>query len=498
MKVVLRFTGTALFTGTILLIAGCLKESSDGPYFGNGFHNGWADHTSIVIWTRLTSQPEGNAEGAEFIKVNLEEARKLSRGSDVDLMLNSQLPRGLSLEDMRGACPGTTGEVQFSWYPAGNPGKKHETPWTEVDLGKNYTTQWKLDGLAPDTRYVVEIRARKANGFKVSDVIEGGFCTPPLPETVAPIEFCVVTCHDYPRIDSTAGHKIYNAMSEIKPDFYVHTGDIEYYDKPDPWAMTEELMRFKWDRLFALPLQRNFWNHHTTYFQKDDHDVLMNDVFPGMSYGPVSFERGLEIFDREQFPSNDKPFKTIRWGRDLQIWLLEGRNYRSRNSDPDGPDKTIWGKEQKAWFFRTVNESDATFKVLISPTPVLGPDRAKGKNDNHSNLSFKTEGDEIRDFINGIENMYICNGDRHWQYVTHWEGTNLWEFGCGAGSDSHAGGWKQDDLRPEHRFLRVKGGFLHVSVNRIEGQAVIDFHHKDVDGNVVHLEQFIAEAEGRQ
>ena len=32
----------------------------------------------------------------------------------------------------------------------------------------------------------------------------------------------------------------------------------EDYDKPDPWAMTLELMRFKWGRIFALPSNRHF------------------------------------------------------------------------------------------------------------------------------------------------------------------------------------------------------------------------------------------------
>ena len=33
----------------------CGKENkTNGPYFGNGIKNGWADQNSIVIWTRLT------------------------------------------------------------------------------------------------------------------------------------------------------------------------------------------------------------------------------------------------------------------------------------------------------------------------------------------------------------------------------------------------------------------------------------------------------------
>ena len=91
-------------------------------------------------------------------------------------------------------------------------------------------------------------------------------------------------------------------------------------------------------------------------------------------------------------------YRTIRWGRDLQIWLTEGRDFRSPNKQADGPEKTIWGVEQKAWFQRTVKESDATWKVLISPTPLVGPDR-RGKNDNHANAGYAHEGDELRAWI---------------------------------------------------------------------------------------------------
>lgn len=85
---------------------------------------------------------------------------------------------------------------------------------------------------------------------------------------------------------------------------------------------------------------------------------------------------------------------------------------------------------------------------------------------------------------------FFGNGDRHWQYVTNIPGTNLWEFGTGAGSDSHAEGWKQEDVRPEHRFLRVKGGYLRGSVYHTDNKMNIKFQHCDVNGNVVHEEIF--------
>ena len=464
-------------------------QETEGPYFGNGFHNGWADQTSIVIWTRLTQTPEGNWDGTEFIDVSRKEENALDEEGNVEKIHAAQIPEGLTLDDMEGACPGAPGEVKLTYFPLTDSENKTETDWVAVDVDKNFTTQWKLENLKPDTKYVVEIEARLNEKSAISDKIEGAFRTPPVAETESEIEFCVVTCHDYIRKDDPQGHKIYKAMMDIFPDFYVHTGDIEYYDKPRPWAMTEELMYFKWDRLFALPLQRKFWSQVTTYYQKDDHDALKNDAWPGMRYGPVTWERGLEIFDKEQFPTHDKFYKTIRWGKDLQIWLTEGRNYRSHNDMEDGPGKSIYGPEQKAWLYKTLQESDATFKVIINANPVLGPDR-KNKRDNYANEGFQTEGDEIREFLNQFDNVYLCNGDRHWQYVTNPEGTNLWEFSCGAGADMHAGGWKQADVRPQHKFLRVKGGFLTGKVKRVNGSPTITFQHMDVDGNVVHEKVF--------
>jgi alkaline phosphatase D len=179
-------------------------------------------------------------------------------------------------------------------------------------------------------------------------------------------------------------------------------------------------------------------------------------------------------------------YRTFRWGRDLQIWLTDGRDFRSPNNAPDGPQKTIWGADQKAWFFRTVKASDATWKVLISPTPLVGPDR-KNKNDNHSNAGFQHEGDEIRAWLkaNVPDNFFIICGDRHWQYHSVHPQTGLHEFSVGAASDEHASG--SPGHQPEyHHFHRVKGGFLSTTIKRTGPNSVILFQLRDVNGVVVY------------
>ena len=175
-------------------------------------------------------------------------------------------------------------------------------------------------------------------------------------------------------------------------------------------------------------------------------------------------------------------YRTFRWGKHLQIWLTDGRDFRSPNSMADGPEKTIWGREQKAWLKSTLEKSDATWKIVISPTPIVGPDRV-AKNDNHANKGFSHEGDEIREFLKSVApgNAFTICGDRHWQYHSVHPVTGLNEFSVGAASDSHAGGSPGLD-KEYHRFHRVKGGFVSVTASGAE----IVFRHHDVQGAVLN------------
>lgn len=228
---------------------------------------------------------------------------------------------------------------------------------------------------------------------------------------------------------------------------------------------------------------------------KDDHDTLANDSWPGQTYGSVTFDEGVKLFNEEQFPSKEKRYKTIRWGREMQLWILEGRDYRSPNDIPDGPEKSILGEQQKAWLFKTLEESDAKFKLICSPTPIVGPDR-DGKKDNHANEVFAHEGDQLRNTLSAIPGVIVFCGDRHWQYASVDEQMNLWEFGCGPGSEKHELGWKPGDERPQHRFLRVKGGFLSGELTYQgdeEDVPKLTICHRSVTGEKVSQFEFPAE-----
>jgi len=466
-------------TGALWILLSFVTTVSAEVYQANGIRIGEVDQHSALVWTRLTRVPEPNRNGARFIIPAKEKKRKKSQKV---LSMAQQLPPGKTLDDMEGAVPGAPGEIRISW--SCNGGKTFFSGWKPVDPTKDFTRQFELENLRPATEYTLEIESRDSTG-KPGQTLTGKFRTAPPADRIVPVTFAVVTGQDYHRRDDMVnGHKIYPHILSLNPDFFVHTGDIEYYDKPEPYATCVELARFKWNRIYGLPNQINFHRQVASYFMKDDHDTLKNDAWPGQSYGDLTWQQGLDIF-REQFPVRDPNYRTIRWGKDLQIWLVEGRDFRSPNNMPDGPEKTIWGKKQKEWFFRTVRKSDATFRVLISPTPIVGPDR-ENKNDNHANEGFFHEGDEIRRFIASQKNMFVVCGDRHWQYVSVDQKYGVKEFSCGPTSNKHAGGWSNDKRLPEHRYLNVQGGFLAVTVERRDDKPFLIARHYNVDGKVCH------------
>ncbi|MFN4906583.1 MAG: family 16 glycoside hydrolase [Planctomycetota bacterium] len=459
---------------------------NEGPFLANASRNSWADQRSIVLWTRTTSRPEILLDGKPFKSISNGQASELAKLKDPSTLEQLQLPDGAGLDEMIGACPGKAGRVRLSYFQEEHRKDVKSLEWITTQAANDFTAQWKLEGLKPGVTYITILEAQNLDGSPTA-AIRGAFKTAPAESESSPVKFCITTCHDFiRRDDGPNGHKIYPAMKAIAPDFIVHAGDIEYYDKPDPWALTVPLMRFKWGRIFGLPSNRDFYNHTTSYFIKDDHDTLANDCWPGQTYGAVTFAEGKRLFNEEQFPSKPERYQTVLWGKELQLWILEGRDFRSPNTLADGPEKTILGAQQKAWLSKSLQESKATYKLICTPTPIVGPDR-DNKKDNHANAVFEHEGNELRQMFSKVPGVILFCGDRHWQYASVDEVTKVWEFGCGPGSENHELGWKVGDTRPEHRFLRVQGGFLSGELTYDATGSIprLTIRHHDVSGKQV-------------
>ncbi len=476
---------TTVAAGLLLAVIAS-GASAEGPFQATGIKVGEVSPRSALVWTRLTRHAAPNPETAP-------EPILTHRPSPDGDPLKSQIigvafPDGVGPDDVRGAVPGAPGEVRVGTRVAGTS-EWAWTPWQAVDPERDFTRQFELTGLEPATRY--ELRSESRADAGPGSAIEGGFRTAPRPDEPARVVFTVSTCQKFNKRDAEDGFKIYPSMRTLDPDFFVHTGDMVYYGTA---AGTVDLARHVWQRMYALPTQVEFHRQVGSYFMKDDHDLWQNDCYPALDNDKMfefTFAQGQQVF-REQVPIGETPYRTRRWGRDLQVWFVESRDFRSPNGAPDGPDKTIWGAEQKAWFKRTVAASDASFRVLFSPTPIVGPDRPR-KKDNHSNAAWAHEGNELREFIASQQNLVVVNGDRHWQYMSVHPTTKVREYSCGPASNDHAAGWDKNDFREDvHRYLRIKGGFLSGTVERRDGVPTLTFRFHNPHGKVRYEDRLVA------
>ena len=437
-----------------------------------GVKVGEVSDTGAIVWLRLTAgaRPVAGDRGAP-------------RGD---------LTKPEAVARLRGACPGAAGRVRLRYGTDANLTGAKMTEWADVAAPTDFTRQFRLTDLAPATVYHYAAETAGPRGDPVHASLRGRFETAPPPDRYADITFTVLSCSAFRDLDHDDGFHIFPAMAALRPKFYVHTGDNVYYDSDTVPVRGVHLARHHWHRMHSLPRHVAFHAQTPGYWEKDDHDTLQNDCWPGGSnaiVAPLTFAQGLSIF-REQVPMGERTYRTVRWGKGLQIWLVEGRDFRSPNTMKDGPDKTIWGKQQKQWLFETLAASDADFKVLISPTPIVGPDRL-GKRDNHANAAFRHEGDELRRWFakHVPERFFWINGDRHWQYHSVHRETGLHEFCTGAASDPHAGGSPGED-KQVHRFHRVRGGFLSAAFTRNGRRGAVAVRHHDVMGKVVHEHVF--------
>ena len=443
------------------------------PHQATGLKVGEVTASSAVVWVRLTRLPARLADDNAAIKP-----------------LTGKKEGTANAETLPGACPAASGSVRLSFGLRDDFAQAQTTEWITVTAEQDGVHHVTLSSLPPDSLIHVRVECRSSSGKISPTVVIGQFRTAPGADDDVAITGVVLGCHLYQKLDHGDGFTTYQSVAQLKPHFIVQTGDNVYYDRDiGPFATTAPLARWQWQRMFSLPRHRALIERAACYWEKDDHDSLTNDSWPGKTFGDLTYAKGAEIF-KNQTPSGALPYRTFRWGKHVQVWLVEGRDYRSPNTNVDGPDKTIWGAEQKAWLKTTMADSSATWKLLISPTPIVGPDRAN-KNDNHANVGFQHEGDEIRAWLKAhvADQVIVVNGDRHWQYHSVHPHTGLHEFSTGPTSDGLAEGTPGED-KTYHRFHRVKGGFLSFAATVANKKPTLTVRHHAIDGAIVHEQVF--------
>ena len=391
---------------------------------------------------------------------------------------------------------GCSGWARFMVY-TDNTDEAIYTEWKKATAENDYIVKIMVKNMEPDTKYFYRLQyGRDRENYRTGQLCE--FRTLAGGSISRIVSFTVTTGMNYDKFYHQPGSRFYGIEKELgypaagsvvklKPDFFIGTGDNVYYDSnfmPCGQAVDAVTMRNYYHLQLGQPRMVEMFSKMGVYWEKDDHDYRYNDS-DTTGERPPSHQLGIKIY-REQLPvvdpdeKNAVTYGTYRVSKEVQIWILEGRDYRSPNSMPDGPGKTIWGKPQEEWLKNTILESDATFKFIISPTPMIGPDDAY-KSDNHVNQKgFRTERDRFFEWMKNnnipVNSLLFITGDRHWQYhsIDAIYGFNEFSSGPFVDANSRMGRNPGDPAStdPEAKLViqpytsrEPSGGFLRVVVD---------------------------------
>lgn len=288
---------------------------------------------------------------------------------------------------------GRPGAVQIEWGPGDQGeafGRASNRVRVRTSQDRDNTVSLPLTGLRPATGYRFRIvpealeQGSPANGK--SKVLQGSFTTAPAPAVHQPVRFIWSgdlggqnRCRQ-----GTAGYPMLERLAETSPTFAVILGDTIYADdrcsappnEPGSDFVASSLEEFRAKHRYqrdSAALQR-FLAGVPVVPVWDDHEVRNNFAGPHDPLMPAGRKAFLEYWPIT--PAADDPFRlyrSIMWGADLELWILDTRQYRSSNSEPDGPGKTMLGATQRDWLLDGLARSRATWKVIVTSVPLAIP-----------------------------------------------------------------------------------------------------------------------------
>ena len=270
--------------------------------------------------------------------------------------------------------------------------------------------------------------------------------------------------------------RVYARMAAEGNDFNINLGDTIYSDSSVGGAPAARTVAEKWAKYnlaLGQPELRRLRAAAGLYSHWDDHEFV-ND-FSRPEHGNELYRAGVKAF-RDYAPVRygaNGLFRTVRWGRNLELFFLDERSFRSakvtaacnsdfaptapqavsnafgtlapslRNPVPpaclaaiNDPSRTMLGKRQYAAFTRAIAASNATWKVVVNEVPIqqfyAQPyDRWEG---------YAAERERLLRFLRNVKNVVFLTTDMHANVVNEVRlrtlggppvGTGIWEVVTG-------------------------------------------------------------------
>jgi alkaline phosphatase D len=325
--------------------------------------------------------------------------------------------------------------------PAFQPATHHPVAYETV-TDRDYTLTIQLDDLHPATAYGFRLTAvpmasseNQAKTELPPEAVTGRFTTLPDASARGPVEFgwsADLGGQAFCR-DTTAGYPIFDVARLFPMEFFLLLGDTIYADEICPvppnapgsnfTAGTLEAYRAKHRyQRGSLALQR-FLAAIPVFAIWDDHEVRNNFSGPFEEKMPIGREAFFDYWPiRRDRDDPNRLYRRLRAGSTVEVFMLDTRQYRSRNGDPDGPGKTMLGEAQLAWLLDGLVHSTAVWKVIASSVPLSVPKPAPGHTpgsdgwvNGEDGTGFETELKRIADSIvsRKIRNVVWLAADVH-------------------------------------------------------------------------------------
>ena len=278
--------------------------------------------------------------------------------------------------------------------------------------------------------------------------------------------------------------RMWTTIGSVDPTALLLLGDNVYIDDP----LTPELQCYHYYRRQSRPEWRKLAAKVPVYAIWDDHDFSTDDSWGGPEIDKPAWKRKVwEIFkDNWANPSygggDEHPgvWFDFRLG-DVHFVMLDCRYYREnpRNDEP-----SMLGAYQLAWLKKTLAESDATFKVIVSSVP-WAKNVKPGSKDTWDGYDAERESIFRHIAEQQIEGVVLLSADRHRSdaYKIPRPGAyDLYEFSSSRLTNQHV-----HKLMPHALFgYNEKPSFGLVEFNTAAADPTVTYTIVNIDGQKIH------------
>ena len=276
----------------------------------------------------------------------------------------------------------------------------------------DYTVRQDLVGLPAGRDVFVRVQFQGLdNARSLSEPVLGRFTVPSLKARDIRFVWSGDTAGQGWGINTSfGGMKIYEAMRQREPLFFIHSGDNIYADGPIPETATAENGQL-WTNIVTPEVSKvaetldeyrgryryNLLDENVRRFnaevpqiwQWDDHEVVNNwsdakDLSADARFTeknvPLLVARGARAFldyaPMRPFSAQEsqRVYRRFGHGPDLDVFVLDMRSYRGPNSynrQTEASDATAFlGREQLDWLKAELAASKATWKVIAADMPI--------------------------------------------------------------------------------------------------------------------------------